>query len=133
MIIQRLDQDSSGIVNQARIVKLKNTLAADLSVTLQNAISAASGSAQGGGSGSTVLELLTADVRGRRLIRSGLLSNAQITPDPHTNSLVIAAPADSMELLIALIEQLDSPTAVAQIKVFKVINGDASTLVEMLR
>ncbi len=38
-----------------------------------------------------------------------------------------------LEDRLALIEQLDSPTAVAQIKVFKVINGDASTLVEMLR
>jgi type II secretion system protein D len=132
-LITRIDQDDSGIVNQARVFKLKNTLASDLSVTLQNAIDAAAGRAPGGDEGSTVLELITADVQGRRLLRSGLLSNVQITPDPHTNSLLISAPADSMELLVALIEQLDSPTAVAQIKVFKIINGDASTLVEMLR
>ena len=102
MIIQRLDRDSSGIVNQARIVKLKNTLAADLAVTLQNAISAASGSAPGSDAGSTVLELLTADVQGQRLLRSGVLSDVQITPDPHTNSLMVAAPAESMGLVAAL-------------------------------
>ncbi len=38
-----------------------------------------------------------------------------------------------MGLMAALIEQLDTPTAVAQIKVFKIVNGDANSLVEMLR
>jgi type II secretion system protein D len=132
LIIQRLDRDTSGVVNQARVIKLKNTLATDLATTLEAAIAAAGGTGPGDGK-STVLELLTADVEGRRLIRSGLLRDVQITPDPHTNSLLVAAPADSMDLLVTLIEQLDSPTAVAQIKVFKIINGDASTLVEMLR
>ena len=56
-----------------------------------------------------------------------------MTPDPHTNSLLITGPADSMGLMAALIEQLDTPTAVAQIKVFKIVNGDANSLIEMLR
>ena len=37
LLIRRVDQDSSEAVNQAKIFKLKNTLAADLSATLQNA------------------------------------------------------------------------------------------------
>ena len=130
-LISRLDQGDSGIVNQARIFKLKNTLAMDLATTLQSAITAA-----GGGPGeprSAVLELLTADVQGQRLLRSGVLSDVQITPDPHTNSLMVAAPAESMDLLAALIEQLDTPTAVAQIKVFEILNGDANSLIDMLR
>ncbi len=49
-----------------------------------------------------------------------------VTPDPHTNSLIVTAPAESMDLLAALIEQLDTPTAVAQIKVFRIVNGDAN-------
>ena len=56
-----------------------------------------------------------------------------VTPDPRTNTLLVTAPADSMELMAALIEQLDTPTAVAQIKVFTIVNGDANSLVEMLR
>lgn len=131
LLIEKLDSGDSGIVNQARVFKLTNTLATELAVTLQSAIVAASGGA--GDERSTILELLTADVQGRRILRSGVLSDVQITADPHTNSLVVSAPAESMDLLASLIEQLDSPTAVAQIKVFKVINGDANSLVEMLR
>ncbi len=131
LLISRIDQGDSGLVAQARIIKLRNTLATELATTLNSAITAAAGGVQR--QRSTVLELITADVEGRRLLRSGILEDVQITPDPHTNSLMIAAPAESMDLLTALIEQLDSPTAVAQIKVFKIINGDAANLIEMLR
>ncbi len=131
LLINRIDQGTSGLVNQARVFKLKNTLATDLATTLNSAIQASAGGVRG--DRSTVLELITADVEGRRLLRSGVLSDVQITPDAHTNSLMIAAPAESMDLLAALIEQLDSPTAVAQIKVFKIVNGDANSLIEMLR
>ena len=131
LLIRRVDQDASGAVNQAKIFKLKNTLAADLSATLQNAISAAAGGV--GDQRSAVLELLTADVAGQKLIRSGLLQDVIVTADPHTNSLLVTAPADSLDLVAALIEQLDTPTAVAQIKVFKIVNGDANSLIEMLR
>ncbi|MCL4204927.1 MAG: hypothetical protein KJ000_20805 [Pirellulaceae bacterium] len=131
LLINRIDQGDSGLVNQARVFKLKNTLATELATTLTSAIAAAAGGAQR--ERSTVLELITADVEGRRLLRSGVLSDVQITPDPHTNSLMVAAPAESMDLLSALIEQMDSPTAVAQIKVFKIVNGDAANLIEMLR
>lgn len=131
LLIGRLDRDGSGAVNQARVFKLKNTLAADLATTLQNAITAAAGGV--GDQASAVLELLTADVAGQKLIKSGLLQDVIVTPDPHTNSLLVTAPADSMDLMAALIEQLDTPTAVAQIKVFKIVNGDANSLIEMLR
>ena len=70
---------------------------------------------------------------GQKLIKSGLLQDVLVTPDPHTNSLLVTAPADSMDLMAALIKQLDTPTAVAQIKVFSIVNGDATSLVEMLR
>ncbi|MCH5375089.1 MAG: hypothetical protein JJ992_14030, partial [Planctomycetes bacterium] len=131
LLINRIDQGTSGLVNQARVFKLKNSLATDLALTLNSAIQASAGGVRG--ERSTVLELITADVEGRRLLRSGVLSDVQITADGHTNSLMVAAPAESMDLLAALIEQLDSPTAVAQIKVFRIVNGDAASLIEMLR
>lgn len=131
LLVRRLDLDRSAAVNQARIFKLRNTLAVDLANTLQNAISSAAGGV--GDQRSAVLELLTADVAGQRLTKSGLLRDVIITANPHTNSLIVTAPADSMDLVAALIEQLDLPTGVAQIKVFKIVNGDANSLIEMLR
>lgn len=131
LLIRRLDRDASAAVNQARIFKLQNTLAADLASTLQNAILAAAGGV--GDQRSAVLELLTADAAGQRLIKSGLLRDVIITANPQTNSLIVTAPVDSMDLIAALIEQLDKPTGVAQIKVFKIVRGDANSLIEMLR
>jgi general secretion pathway protein D len=107
LLINRMDRGTSGYVSQARLFRLRNTLATELAITLQNAFTAAAGPP--GERRSAVLELLTADVKGRRLLRSGVLADAQITPDPHTNSLVVTAPAESMDLLAALIEQLDCP------------------------
>ncbi len=132
-LIAKIDSASSDAVSRARIFKLTNSLAADLGGTLRAAIdSAQSGSGALGGK-STVLEIMAVDSTGRRLLKSGILADIQIVPDIRTNSLVITAPAQSMELIAALIEQLDSPATTAQIKVFQIINGDANELVRTLR
>lgn len=129
MLIQRLDVPEPGPVSQARMFKLQHSLANDLAMTLQQAISAAAGGL--GTQKSAALELF--DVDGQRLIRSGVLDDVQITPDMRTNTLVVSAPAESMDLMAALIEHLDSPSAVAQIKVFRIRNGDATSMATMLQ
>ncbi len=129
MLIQRLDVPSPGPVSQARMFKLQHSLAGDLAMTLQQAISNTAGGL--GTQRSAALELF--DVEGQRLIRSGVLDDVQITPDVRTNTLVVSAPAESMELVAALIKHLDSPSAVAQIKVFRIRNGDATSMATMLQ
>lgn len=129
MLIQRLDVPAPGPVAQARMFKLQHSLANDLAATLQQAISAAAGGI--GTQRSAALELF--DVDGQRLIRSGVLDDVQVTPDMRTNTLVVSAPAESMDLMAALIEHLDSPSAVAQIKVFRISNGDATAMATMLQ
>ena len=129
MLIQRLDVPDPGPVAQARMFKLQHSLATDLAQTLQQAISAAAGGI--GTQRSAALELF--DVEGQRLIRSGVLDDVQITPDMRTNTLVVSAPAESMDLVAALIRHLDSPSAVAQIKVFRIRNGDATSMATMLQ
>ncbi|MDD4269144.1 MAG: secretin N-terminal domain-containing protein [Thermoguttaceae bacterium] len=129
LLIQRLDVATPGPVTQARVFKLQNSLAADLAMTIQQAISAAAGGM--GTQKAAALELF--DVDGQRLIRSGVLDDVQITPDARTNTLVISAPAESIDLVAALIEFLDKPSAVAQIKVFRIRKGDASNMATMLQ
>jgi type II secretion system protein D len=129
LMIERLDTNQSPSVNQVKFFKLNNSLANDLATTLESAVNTARGAS--GGQRSAVLELL--DVEGKRLVRSGLLDDVEITPDPRTNVLMVSGPAESMELIGTLIEHLDSPSAVAQIKVFRVVNGDANALAIMLR
>ena len=137
LLIERLDQPQGEAVRQARVFRLANSLAADVAGVIQAAISGARpGAAPGAaaaGQKSAALELLSVDGAAQRMVRAGLLDDVHITPDPRTNTLIVAAPADCMELLAELIRQLDSPTAVAQIKVFRITNGDATSLANTLR
>jgi len=134
-LIRQLDVGESEAVNQGRVIRLKNSLAADVAQTLQSAIEAARGGGGGGNAGrSAVLEMLLVDPQGQQVVKSGLLNDVRITPDPRTNSLIITGPEQSMDLIEALIRELDeTPASTAQIKVFQVVNGDATELVLMLR
>ncbi len=135
-LIQRIDTPQSASVNLVRIFKLRNSLATNLAESLEAAIQPARTGQAGGAANakSSALELLTIDPQGQKVIKSGILSDVQITPDTRANSLIVTAPAQSMELVAALIAEMDAAAAtVAQIKVFHIINGDASSLVLMLR
>lgn len=133
LLIGQLDVGQGAAVNQVRVFPLENSLAADVAATLQMAIRGTVGATGLTPQKSAALELLTVDPQGSKLLKSGLLNDVSITPDVRMNTLIISAPAESMELLAALVKQLDSPTSVAQIKVFHIVNGDASSLVLMLR
>ncbi|MBX3414092.1 MAG: hypothetical protein KF708_15500 [Pirellulales bacterium] len=134
LLIERLDSGKSGVVNQLRVFKLRNTLATDMAPILENALRGTAPGTPAAQQKQSILQFLTVDAQGQRMLESGVLSDVRVTPDGHTNTLLVSAPADSMELLAALIEQLDGmPAATAQIKVFKIVNGDAAALVEMMR
>ncbi len=135
-LIRRLDTPQSASVNLVRVFKLRNSLASNLADSLEAAIqpSRTGQGAAAANAKSSVLELLTIDPQGQRSIKSGILSDVKITPDTKANSLIVTAPAQSMELVAALIDEMDEAAAtVAQIKVFHIVNGDASSLVLMLR
>ena len=129
--IEKVDVDESGAVSRVRIFKLQNSLADEIGGTLQQAIDAARGG--GRNAKASVLELLAVDKKGESLVRSGLLADVNIVPDVRTNSLIVSAPAQSIPLLEALIEQLDAPSVVAQIKVFQIVNADANNMVRTLQ
>ena len=81
-----------------------------------------------------MLQFKTFDAAERRILQSGILTDVRVSSDTRTNSLVVTAPKESMELIAALIQQLDQlPTAEAQIDVFEIENGDALSLAQMLQ
>ncbi len=131
LLLKRLDRPDGQAVSRVQVFSLKNSLAAETGGVLQMAIDAARvGSTE---QRSTVLELLAVGPDGQQIISSGLLNDVEITPDVRANTLIVTAPAESMGLLAKLIEHLDSPSAVAQIKVFRITNGDAMAMVTMLQ
>ncbi|GAB6166440.1 secretin N-terminal domain-containing protein [Thermostilla marina] len=154
-MINELDTPTSEAVNEIKVFKLKNSLASELAPVLQEAISGQLGLGRGtigqsatgqlaraqsiGGQQtneirSTRLRLVTVDTAQNKLLESGILTDVRITADTRTNSLIVAAPSDSMPLITALIEELDDlPAAESQVKVFTILNGDASNLMDMLQ
>lgn len=158
-LIKRLDVPSGEAENELRVFHLENALAEELAPVLQDAVaseigggsqvggalqaltqSGAAGGAQQQASAtssstarSAALKFTTIDSEGHRQYRSGILNDVRITADARANSLVVSAPIEAMELIAALVRQLDAtPAARSQIKVFTIVNADAAGLVEML-
>ena len=130
-LVTQLDRAQGAAVNRARIFTVEHALAADLASTLEDTLQAATSA--GSSSRNAVLELLTTSPDGERLVRSGMLNQVEITPNVRNNTLIVSAPLESMDLIAALIQQLDTPVARAQLKVFRIANGDAASLVQTLR
>ena len=160
-LIDELDQVGSSSVNQIKLIPLKNAVADDmanlLNLAFQSVISppaqarATQGGGQGGGQGalgggaaggqvdqklreakSAVLQMLDSD-DGEAMLESGILADIRINSDPHTNSLVVTAPEESLALIQGLVKRFDKPSAmVAEIKHFTLKNADASSIVTML-
>ena len=150
-LIEKIDQDHVDAVNDIRFFPLKNAVAEELAELINEAIQSVlnppSSTGQLGGqfgaSGrssqelrdakSAVLQFLAMDGEKERMVRSGILADIRVTADPRTNSLVITAPKQSMELMAALITRFDQPSDhVAEIKVFALENADATTVAELL-
>lgn len=150
LLIKQIDVETSAAKDQVRIFKLRNSLADDLSNVLNQAITgqrtggAGTPPPPGGGAAapttgssttrSRILEFFIQDGTGRQLLESGVLSDISIVADPRGNSLIVTAPEKSMPLIAELIRQLDDlPAAESQIKVFTIVNGDATSLATMLQ
>ncbi len=157
-LIKRLDREGSESINVVRIFVLKNSVASELAAVINAAIqsvlspptssgSGGGGGGQGGNQGlgggqveetfksvkSTVLSFLSINKGESRQLQSGILSDIRVTPDSHANSLIVTASEKSMELIAALIQQLDRPTStVSEIKVFWLEHADASQMVNQL-
>lgn len=146
-LVARIDSASGAAVDQVRVFPLRNAVATEMATVLRNAIQGgAAGTTTTGGQGGSdesttapgtrpsALEFRHIGGDAQRMIKSGVLTGARISADARANSLVVTAPADSMDLIAALIQQLDqSPNVSAELKVFTLENGDAATLVETLR
>jgi len=150
--IRKIDVEGNKSLHEVKIIPLKNALAADLAPVLQDAIN---GQLQGAGratSGETqlqqqqaqqtpaqvrsaMLQFLTVDRDGTQShLKSGILFGVRVIADQNRNALIVIGPSNSMPLLEALIDELDQlPNASAQIKVFTIVNGDATNLAIMLQ
>ncbi len=133
-VLMELDVNKAAPKLMVKTYKLKNLLAQDMKQTLMNAIlPSVSGTSESNAAKYPILQILSVDADSKRLIESGIMTDVSITADPYNNQLVVTAPEDCMELLEKLIQLLDIAPAKAQIKIFRIINGDAPQMEKTLR
>lgn len=155
-LIDRLDSTVSAAINDLRIIKLRNALADELSNTIIQSITqgvaapsttaapagafgfpgaqfgagqrpgaTAAPSAAGVTTKTTSLRFFARPGLGGT-VEAGVLEDVHITPDIRSNSLIVSAPTRTMDLLVALINQLDVPAAAqAGVNIFTLKKADA--------
>jgi type II secretion system protein D len=134
-IIQTLDT-TRPIANMAlRVFRLQNQRAEQLAERLQEFFEEAG--AAGGQAGQTrqmIIKFSKPDpVTGVTQEQTLVHQDITVTPDPDTNSLMVLAPQDSIEMMQMLVEMLDSVALVtAEIQVFPLRNADAEDMRTLL-
>lgn len=147
-LIEQLDTQESGAVSEVQVVELRHAVAEELAGTVNEILQSILNPPQlgqgqlgqaflgfGGNSSqalrevrSAVLEYLVGEGESARKIRSGILADIRLTADDRSNTVVVASPRESMELVLALIARLDKPaSSVATIKHFSLKNADAES------
>ena len=149
-LIQKIDRDASEAVCDIRTFPLKNAIAEELAALINQAIQSVISPATTGLSTtqiaaaartaqelqqakSAILQFLSVDGDKQQTMRSGILADIRVTADPRTNSLIVTAPRQSLDLMAALIKHLDRPAdQIAEIKIFTLNNASASTVADIL-
>ena len=133
-ILLELDVNKAETKLVTRVFPLKNSLAENIRTTIMNAIlPAKQGTLDTTAAKFPVLQLLSVDETGRRLVESGVMMDVDVSADVFHNQLVVSAPEDCMEFMERLIELLDVAPRKAQIRFFQVQHGDASQIIQTLQ
>ncbi|MBR4833141.1 MAG: hypothetical protein IKU86_02255 [Thermoguttaceae bacterium] len=133
-LLVELDVNTTSAKLVTRVIPLKNSLAEDILTTIQNAIlPAKQGTLETDAAKFPVLELLSVDETGQRLIQSGVMMDVEVSADVYHNQLIVNAPEDCMEFMEKLIEVLDVAPKKAEIRFFQVRHGDAQAIMQTLQ
>lgn len=155
-IIRSIDvDDDGGAADVVRVFGLRNTVAEEMAIVLQDIIN---GQLPNAGQGynpnqnaqqqtaqqtqadefssslrSAAARLKTFSADGSS-VAGGIMFGVRVTADRNSNSLIVRGPESSMGFIGELVSQLDRlPNAEALIKVFAVENGDAQALLDTLQ
>jgi type II secretion system protein D len=124
-ILKEIDVPRGGLMQSARVFQLKYTLASDIAKSLEDALATSTADRN--------KSVQLVDENGQPIVTSGVLGTTKISVNERNNSIVVSCAPENLGLVAQLIEQLDTPGAIAKIKIFPVVNGDAASLVETLR
>lgn len=130
-IIKKLDTSTPAVEMMIKVIQLKQALAEDFAQLLEEVITG--GGAGGDDERAVIVSFIHKDEKGRETIRRLLKQDISIQADPRTNSLMVMAPSDSMNMLEAMILDFDKIRPVtSEIRLFPLVNSDAETMVDQL-
>jgi type II secretion system protein D len=161
-LINFMETTVSSAVNELRIIPLRHALANELATLLQQAIAESTGQApqrQGqqqqqpfggifpffGAQAGQQQRQQTTDAKtlslrfaqpgpDGKVFETGILKDVKVNPDVRTNSVIVSAPSGSIDLILALIKELDvPPSAQSEIKVFTLKRADATATYQVLQ
>jgi general secretion pathway protein D len=160
-LIQGIDSTRSKAVNELRIIQLNNAISDTLAFILNEAVALGvtpptaslnqgaaarpatiappTGALPGLAGATTQIQQPTKTsllrfVSGNKVAISGILEDVRITSDARTNTLIISAPKETMQLLLEVVHDLDQPAkAVSQLHVITLKKLDATTALGMLQ
>lgn len=134
-VIERLDTAAPVVEMQVKVVQLKQALAQDFADLLQRTLTGQDGGGGGGGDAERAIILSWAQKQkdGSEMVRKLLRQDIRVEADPRTNSLMVVAPSDSVDMLEAMIRDFDAirPTR-SELRLFPLINADARSMAEQL-
>ncbi len=131
-IIEKLDTAKPAVEMMMKVVRLNQALAEDFSEAFRDTLFAGEG--QGADQESAVIVSFIQKLDdGTEAVRKLVRQDITITPDPRTNSLMVMAPTQSIDMLEAMILDFDRISPVtAEISIIPLANADADEMVERL-
>lgn len=129
-LIKRLDTTPVTKRMRVQVFALKSADAKDLAQTLGDLLGGEGRGSQA--KESVIIEYMQKTEQGRQLIKSAIKDEVQIFAEEQTNLLIVLAPEDNLELLAALIDQVESIAPSIEIRMFELLNADAKRMKDTL-
>ena len=139
-LVTQLDETKPSQVVEIKYIALGAANAVETVSLIENVLS---GNTLAGGRGSeqsTVIRYLQKidgdigeGIEVKTEVSSAIRESISLTPDVRTNTIVVRAPRDAMQLIDSMIRDLDSSTTGNQdIRVFRLANADAEAMADIL-
>ena len=130
-VIARLDTSAPAVEMEMKVIQLKQALAEDFAQLLEETLIGDAG--EGDDARAIIITMEEEDEFGRTVTRKFLRQDIKIQPDRRTNSLMVMAPAESMDMLEKMIRDFDRIRPIrSEIRLFHLVNSDAEAMVDQL-
>ena len=135
-IARRLDEAQTGLVEEVRRIPLNSASARETVALIEDVLAGRSITGGAAGTRATRVRVWSdrlEDFRSDALIDGDIRSQVNLTPDPRTNSVLVKAPPELMNLIVTMLSDLDMETRGDRvIETFRLVNADAVQMASLL-